>query len=214
MRNGRTVLLVSHNMSAVNTLCDKGLLFSGGVLVKGGAASEVSASYMSSGTETTGVRTWKDADAMAGSEGIRLSLVRMRNAAGEVVGSFERSSSFSIEIEYELLRRFQEIRLGVDILTTDGIIVFCSHDSEDTSWRGKMREAGRYTSVCFIPQYLLNSGSYIFRVTSDVPNREVFLWIEDVLMFTIEDTGGGTAGYCDRPPGVVRPLLRWCVSRD
>ncbi len=150
-RDGRTVLFVSHNMSAVNTLCDKGLLFSGGVLVKGGAASEVSASYMSSGTETTGVRTWKDADAMAGSEGIRLSLVRMRNAAGEVVGSFERSSSFSIEIEYELLRRFQEIRLGVDILTTDGIIVFCSHDSEDTSWRGKMREAGRYTSVCFTP---------------------------------------------------------------
>lgn len=47
-RQGRTVLFVSHNMAAIESLCKSGLLLAGGVLVAHGTASEVVHKYITS----------------------------------------------------------------------------------------------------------------------------------------------------------------------
>lgn len=47
-RRGRTVLFVSHNMSAVAALCTRGVLLERGQIVKDGSASETTAMYQSS----------------------------------------------------------------------------------------------------------------------------------------------------------------------
>jgi lipopolysaccharide transport system ATP-binding protein len=44
---GRTVLFVSHNMSAIASLCSRGLLISNGQVIKDGEAKEVTAQYQS-----------------------------------------------------------------------------------------------------------------------------------------------------------------------
>ena len=47
--DGRTVLFVSHNMGAVNQLCNRAILLQNGTLVKEGPSSEVVMSYLKSG---------------------------------------------------------------------------------------------------------------------------------------------------------------------
>lgn len=45
---GRTVLFVSHNLAAVNQLCDRGLLLQKGILIENGDVNDVINSYISS----------------------------------------------------------------------------------------------------------------------------------------------------------------------
>jgi lipopolysaccharide transport system ATP-binding protein len=45
-QSGRTVLFVSHNMAAVQSLCERGLLLSGGSVVAAGSARDVVATYL------------------------------------------------------------------------------------------------------------------------------------------------------------------------
>ena len=43
---GRTVLFVSHNMTAIRALCERGLLLDGGILVKNGTTEDAIRAYL------------------------------------------------------------------------------------------------------------------------------------------------------------------------
>ena len=53
-REGRTVLFVSHQLSSVQKLCNKGLLLMGGKIAFTGASEEVINAYVNSSTKTSG----------------------------------------------------------------------------------------------------------------------------------------------------------------
>jgi len=57
-KEGRTVLFVSHNMSAIAKLCNKALLLSGGELVFQGNASETIKQYMNAGANKNERMEW------------------------------------------------------------------------------------------------------------------------------------------------------------
>ncbi|HEV2844589.1 MAG TPA: ABC transporter ATP-binding protein [Thermoanaerobaculia bacterium] len=60
-REGRTVLFVSHNMSAVQRLCNRCLLLEGGALVHAGPTAEVVARYLASQAASAALpRQWID----------------------------------------------------------------------------------------------------------------------------------------------------------
>lgn len=58
-RGGRTVLFVSHNMGAVQTLCSRALLLHGGLLVGDGASGEIVDSYLSGEARAARAKTPK-----------------------------------------------------------------------------------------------------------------------------------------------------------
>lgn len=210
---GRTVLFISHNMAAINRLCHHGIWLNAGRLQMAGAAEKVIAAYLSTATEAEGERRWENLEEAPGNEKIRLRAVRLLNSNSEVSSTLDRRSSFCVEIEYDILYSFSELRVGFALLTADGVIAFCSHDSEDASWQGKPRDPGSYVSTCTIPGLLLNSGLYTLLITADIPYVELFFWVENVLTFLIEEMSGIYIPYHDRPPGVMRPSLQWHVSK-
>src|SRR6266849_2881953 len=59
-QQGRTVLFVSHNMSAITRLCERAILVEEGRILHDGPSSEVVAAYLASGLGTTAAREWPD----------------------------------------------------------------------------------------------------------------------------------------------------------
>ena len=57
---GRTVLFVSHNMHAVSSLCNRGLLLEGGCLARSGTVKEVMDAYLSSFSKANGSNEFPD----------------------------------------------------------------------------------------------------------------------------------------------------------
>lgn len=59
-RGGRTVLVVSHNMGAIQRLCDRSLLIDGGRLVDAGPTRQIVAKYLHEESEGSGPNSWID----------------------------------------------------------------------------------------------------------------------------------------------------------
>src|SRR5262249_2848407 len=63
---GRTVLFVSHNMTALQSLCSRAIWLNGGELKMDGPASSVVTKYLQSSAQLTLDRVWADTDETAG----------------------------------------------------------------------------------------------------------------------------------------------------
>src|SRR5437899_11537720 len=76
-QEGRTVLFVSHNMTAVNQLCPRAIMLCDGEIARMGNTPEVVAEYLKVGSKSGGERLWNDRQKAPGSDRIRLHAVRV-----------------------------------------------------------------------------------------------------------------------------------------
>lgn len=209
-KQGRTVLFVSHNMAAINRLCDKGIWLNDGMVRYIGSAEQAVAAYLSTGLETKGEHRWEDSKKAPGDGRLRLRAVRVLDSANKTSSIIDVKEPFWIEIEYDILVPLLGIQLGFSLCTADGIIAFVAGDNEDSRWLGKIREPGRFKSTCRIPGLLLNSGTYYLSFASDLRNAEILLRVDNALRIQVEQTVLPAHSNA-RPVGVICPHLEWNV---
>jgi lipopolysaccharide transport system ATP-binding protein len=208
---GRTVLFVSHNMAAITRLCRWGIWLDQGQLRDFGAADEVVAKYFAAGVQSQGELTFRERPTEApGSEFIRLLAVRIRSSEGQVTTSIDARSSVGVEIEYEILRPTESLRVGFSLTAHDGTVVFSSTDTDSQDGE---RSPGRHVSCGTIPGTFLNYGQYFLSIGSDTPMIQSHFFLDRVLSFTVEQTGGLGAHISDGRQGLLRPALPWTTRR-
>ena len=212
-KGGRTVLFVSHNMAAINRLCERGVWVDKGQLKMIGAAERVTAAYLSTGAESRGERRWQNLEEAPGNEAIRLRAVRIKDGRDAVTCSIDIRRPFFIEIEYGQLRPIVGLRVGFRLLASDGTVVFSSTDRDRKRPHGLDRLSGVFMSRCKIPGGFLNKGQYTISVGIDIPMAEPIALVHNVISFSVEPTGGIVGDIPDNRLGVVCPTLPWTVER-
>jgi hypothetical protein len=60
-----------------------------------------------------------------------------------------------------------------------------------------------------VPGNLLNEGRYSLTLGVDIPHQKVLALEEAALGFIVEQTGGASARFREKWPGVVCPQLEW-----
>jgi homopolymeric O-antigen transport system ATP-binding protein len=212
-REGRTILFVSHNLSAVSRLCRNCILLEGGRLIARGATSDVISTYVKRATEGSGVDRLFDEPLVPGARG-KIRRIRVENADGEANGSVELTRPFEIHIEYELAEPIRGISVSVEIHSEElGLAVVSTNDAELDIARLEEREPGRYHACIRIPDCLLNTGAYHVRAGM-VQNRTIIDAAEGPV-FHVEDYVGimGAFGF-DRKSAVTSVRLPWAVGRS
>ncbi len=206
---GRTVLFVSHNMSVVTRLCNRGIWLEGGSIQAQGPMEDVVRQYLGSGAGGEGSYEATDLDSAPGNELIRLCGVRIKDHDGRTVSSVDARHPMFIEIEYEVLQA-KPLRTGFRLVSAEGTVVFSSADTDEESRQGRDREPGRYVSRCEIPAQLLKRGLYFVTVTSDISMVKANFLVENVVSFSVDLIDGI---FEDNRLGVVAPGLPWSVVR-
>ena len=209
-REGRTVLFVSHNMAAVSRLCDEAVLLERGTATLRGPAGAVVAHYLAAGSGGASRFTAPDTPDAPGNGDFRLLGVSVVDAAGGAAGTFDVRAPIHVEIEYRLLNPVRGLRVGFRLLAADGTVVLSTTDLDAGEPRG--RERGVYVSRCEIPGGFLNAGGYGISLGVDVPMVESVVFMDGVVSFTVENTGGAAGTVPDGRLGVVCPLLPWAVD--
>jgi lipopolysaccharide transport system ATP-binding protein len=212
-REGRTVLFVSHNMAAVNRLCENAILLNAGKTQTMGATENVVDIYLHSKSGEESEYRCADLGSAPGDEDIRLRAVRILDSEGVASAKLDIRKPFFVEIEYEIFSVLTNLRIGLRIITADGTVVFTTSDTEATDSVGKTRLPGKYVNRCEIPGNLLNEGRYsVLNVWADIPFVKIKFLVENLLPFQVERTGGSGARYQERWTGVICPALRWDIQ--
>ena len=213
---GRTVLFVSHNMSAVLRLTDEAIVLESGRMAFRAPTQEAVEYYMSSGFSQTSERRWHPEEVPTSAAPFRpvsLRVIDPRGAVSDVVRSIE---PLTVEFEYELDSPIQGLRVGIYLLTIRGELVFTSFDTDsgDEYERFGTRPAGRFVSRCQIPADFFNEGQYILGVNASTFRVKRYFQDEHALTFSVDSMGAPGKQWPEVRLGTIRPRLNWMIEEQ
>lgn len=190
-REGRTVVLVTHELTSVNMYCDRALLLDHGRLVADGPATDVTAQYkrrIGHATEATatsdleGVDRWGTADVI-------ITAVRLLDGTGADHRTLTTDEAATIEVDYVIKNEaVTDFTCTLQIARSDGLVL-----AEPTTSLSQYAPAGRQrgstgTIRYEMPALALLGGSYV--ISADLSERRgshAYDHLERVVGFTVVD---------------------------
>lgn len=206
---GRTVLFVSHNMAAVQNLCRTGIWLDKGRVADFGPIEQVVSNYVRKAFTEVLNQEWERSLA-PGNERIRIKSARVTTNV-EDANQITMTTPILLEFEYWNLRPETLLNVSLHIHTSEGILLFNTAPVHDTNWMTRRVPSGLIRSVCEIPGYLLNSGSYRITAFFVEDHQHVLYRADDILTFDVAEAPEvrGAMMWFSKLPGVIHPLCRW-----
>lgn len=212
--SGRTVLFVSHNMSAILRLTQESIVLDKGKVLMRAPSSEAVDFYLNRGLSKLGERFWEEDEIPASSAPFKPLAIRIVDKGGHVSDSVRSVEPITIEIEYELTEDITGLRVGYYLLTTRGEPVFTSFDtdSEELFREYTARPKGVYSSWCIIPAQTLNEGRFVLGVNASSYHIKRYFQDDQALSFTVDASGAVGTQWPEPRPGAIRPALEWKIE--
>lgn len=191
---GRTVLFVSHNIAAVHQLCNKGLILKNGKLDYFSDVSKALERYLSSSV--------KQLDSIFRNDplpGNYFKYIFLSDLSKNIKNEFTYQEEIIINVNIVLPNWNDFLELSIRLIDRNKLPVFTIHEplfnfiNRENEIEFKVR----------IPGNFLTPGSYSWNICINLPNVEIFDMHEDVLPFSIIDTGSKFAMYSGQNYGTV-----------
>lgn len=211
-QEGKTVLFVSHNMTAVRSLCSRGMLLRAGEICMDDNVDACIRAYMEPDGSMPSKIRWDNLSDAPGNESVRLRSVATRalREAAESEDELDLQTAFDIEVVYQILKPGKKLHVTLVFYTDEGTVAFTSGSCVEKGWEYYEREVGCYRSVCHIPSNLFNEGTYSILLLIVEDRCRVILSVPEVIRFEIKDLSPRDVGsWHGREPGPVKPKLDW-----
>ncbi len=211
---GRTVLFVSHNMSAIRNLCKRTLLLNNGQLILDTDTATVINKYLDQNLSMAAIVS---ADEFTGKiEGIirrdnptiALKEVCILNNEGVLCNYFNSNEEIKICVTYECFIDVKDLWIVVQLVDEENKSLLLSHNTDDPNEsRYYQRNPGIYKSFCTIPPNTLGEKRFYVSVQLVNPKTEHLL-LNKILMFDVNFQGYNMQheGFKD---AFFRPVFIW-----
>jgi lipopolysaccharide transport system ATP-binding protein len=218
-RAGRTVLFVSHNLAAVESLCDRVIWLENGMVRADGHPGQVISGYLQTAFSPTTEQSWPDVASAPGNEVVRLRRACVRPVGMSPGDPITIRTPFVFEFDYWKAQPNIDLLLGFYLYNEQGVEVFSTwnklasrHDvgaPAAPAFAQQPTPVGLYRDTCDVPGDLLNDG--LHRVELWVASRdlEAVYWQDTVLVFEVRDSSDMRGGWFGKWTGAVRPALNW-----
>jgi lipopolysaccharide transport system ATP-binding protein len=209
-KEGRTILFVSHNMIAMQSLCQRALWLDAGGLKAQGKVAEIIASYLRSGlpANDTHERVWMDIANAPGNDTVRLHRIAVHPDDCTANGTITMQTPLRIEVDYWNLLPAVHLHSTLHIYNDQGIVAFTSGPYPDPVLQVSP-PAGLFRSVCHIPGNLLNSGFHGVHLGLIRGEMSATYWLNEAIGFEVVDDRERVFAWYGKEPGVVQPSLHW-----
>jgi lipopolysaccharide transport system ATP-binding protein len=201
-RQGRTVLFVSHNMSALQTLCSRAIWLRSGGVVEDGEATKVVSNYLKQSAGPSSESVWNDMDTAPGNDKVRLHRVRVIPRDDYDSTNITVRTPLDFEFWYWNLVPDAQLNISFFLYNLEEVCIF------NVVSESEPRPAGLIRQVCHVPGDLLNDGSYYIRLLIVRDTSVPILSHPNVGSFEVHDVERQGAWF-GKWPGAVRPWFIW-----
>ncbi|GAK50580.1 ABC transporter related [Candidatus Moduliflexus flocculans] len=204
-RKGRTVFFVSHNMTAIQSLCHRCIWLNEGGIADEGASGRIVGQYLQAFSTVTREQIWEHPEQAPGDDNIRIH--RIAVSAEDDLDHARITVETPIKIQLEFWNFLQNALLSVSLhlFTLENTYVFDSPSPQKQCPTGLMRAA------CHIPRDLLNDGVYRVEIMI-LQNTSVRVFFhENLATFEVHDVERAIQWY-GKWSGVIRPKLSWTLE--
>ncbi|MBB6371670.1 ABC transporter ATP-binding protein [Chryseobacterium shigense] len=194
---GRTILFVSHNMTAIKELCNTGILLNQGQLAYSGNILDTIIEYQKNSETQSKYLHEGPVETAMGNDNIRILEFSAEPAQGELIDIesgilvklrfFNSKPGINLDTTFEL-RTYEE----VPVFHT-GVLITTNNDSE----------AKEYSVEFTLPKHLLNAGNYYFKLIFGEDQRIPLYITSSTIGFEVENVKLGK--NIALLPGIIRP---------
>lgn len=200
-RRGGTIVLVSHDPSAIERVCDRALLINDGAIVADGAPDDVLAEYhrrLAAGAAHAPPAPGSGQDGNAdlqdtrewGTRDVVVVGHRLLNSTGQETTRFLSGERFEIELDVFAPSRVRTPNVGIMLNFAEGPLCYGTNTRID-GWPIEFLEgSGRVRFT--VPALHLHSGR--FTVTIAVSSHDestIYHWLDRIIEFTVFQRGTG-----------------------
>jgi len=205
---GRTVLFVSHNMAAVKSLCNQGVLLENGMIKEIGDVSTVVGHYLKGDNSIDNYKVWETPTIKF--DGFELLEIGVRKKNGDFDEMMSVEDELELYIRYRITKNFDSIYPSFHFKNEQGTKIFVSYGG------GRCypyeHEVGEYEQTALIPAHFLNWGSFFIDLLIST-GKETLLYESDIISFTLSNNAGKIGMWMGRLAGDVTPLFNFVEKK-
>jgi lipopolysaccharide transport system ATP-binding protein len=209
--NGRTILFVRHDLGAVNSLCNKGILMENGKIICQDSIEKVSQKYLAQqASDSTNKKQYIQKEYSEYDGKVDLISVQLVDEDLNPISSLYVNETAGIKIKFKVNTNeniFPIPNLHVSHGLGGKIFVSVNNCAKET-----FSEAGTYETVLCLPKDLFNNGFFNLGIAiSTLDPVQVHVADYDALSFEVLDVLNANTrnGYTGKMDGYLRPSLDW-----
>ncbi|MCA1989828.1 MAG: ABC transporter ATP-binding protein [Desulfarculus sp.] len=208
-RAGKTIVLVTHDLGAVEKYADEVIWLDGGCVAAHGEPKPVIDAYRQKvAAQEDEIRRdqcvaagelkqerWGDGDVV-------IEAVRVLDAAGGERAVFQHGESLTLEIDYRQVKPTEDLVFGVAVSTAQGVLCYGSNTHIDRVELGAAPLAG--TVRLAIERLDLVQGTYLLDAAAHAKDGRAYDYIKQIASFAVRSSVGDE--------GVFRPPHHWTLT--
>lgn len=164
--SGRTVLFVSHNMTAVQNLCPRAILLEAGQLVMDGPSGSVVERYLASFGTLESSRDLTDPTVpRTGTGEVRVEKIELLSHEGDVLSAVLMGEGIRIRIKVRAKSDVRSAYANFVLSDSRGDIITVLHGNDSGDCRFDLNSGEEATVECMLPQMNLHPGMYAFNAS-------------------------------------------------
>ena len=206
--SGRTLLFVSHNLTAVQALCNKTYYFEHGRLKMQGDTKQVITNYLSHIATTKLERTWSTPQEAPGNDEVKIKSLRLEPDYQDKLQHIDVRTPMRLQIEFWNKLDEAELNISVHLNAYTGECIF------NVGTQAQVFNKGVVAAELAIPGNFLNDGTYVISVMIVKDTSTVLYQMPEALSFEVEDYRESNLTWYGKWPGYVRPQLDFQISQS
>jgi lipopolysaccharide transport system ATP-binding protein len=219
-QQGRTIVFVSHNMSAIRGLCKRALFIDRGEIVFDGPTEQTVAKYLQQAVANDAVVGGEELERrMQGLVRRDDPLIRCREIAlldesGRPTREFKSDREIQLSVVFECLQEVTELQLVVQVTDSDNLVLLRTEKADHpSSLDHHVLGRGVYRAVCTFPADTFGERRFYLSVYLAVLHTE-HLDFRQILSFDVEFVGYNNNFSVHSKQAYFRPALEWTLERD
>ncbi|MFD2573307.1 ABC transporter ATP-binding protein [Spirosoma soli] len=200
-QDGRTILFVSHNLQAVEQLCQHGLWLQRGQVMATGPIQLITNQYTNQAQANHLRQAWVNQKEAPGNDIIRIKSVELLPQLDEFDMVIDVRTPLTIKFEFWVMQDDLNLLTGLHLFAFSGEAVL------DVMSSFTAVEKGLVAGECTIPGNLLNDGSYYLSLIVYRNNWDELYYYQECLTFDVEDYRESHMNFSGKWMGAIRPKL-------
>ncbi len=205
--SGRTLLFVSHNLTAIQALCNKSFYFEKGLLIDQGDTTHIVTNYLSKVSHKSLDKYWESINDAPGNDQVRIKRFKVTPEYQDNLSHIDVRTPIDFEFEFWNMVEGANLNLSLHLYTFTGECIFNVGTASETFGKGLVK------GVCRLPGNFLNDGSYVVSMMIVKDTSTVLYNMEEALVFDIEDYRENVTWY-GKWPGYIRPQLNFSIRQS
>ena len=209
---GRTILFVSHNISAIRSLCSRAILLNHGKIEMEAPVEAVTAHYLQQHCTSSSLQVWESGHG-PGNYACKFLKVRVADVDGNDLSVADISKDVYIELTYEVIEEGAQVSFAFMLLSEEGISVFSSLSNQEQKYYGNPLKRGVYVTRCLVPGHTLNNGKFHVTIHGFAAIWSDSFCLEQIVSFEAHDDGVLKGDFHGGYKGLLRPKLLWTTEK-